>query len=142
MSIPATAFGLVPGVYNVGPTNSQGKTLVVDLSCFIAGARTTRNVLKTRNTAQNQNGSFMQQSFELLQAGTGQAPTQMVVTAPANNVATIVSSDMPVHIIVTTNNGTLDLGQNTLFILTNPIVSLKFINDSNIGTTNINCLIM
>lgn len=137
----STEFGLVPGVYNVSPQTNPGKTLVVDLSCFIAGARSTRNVLKTRNTAQNSGGGFTQEAFELPVAATGQAPSQKVIVAP-NNVATVVSSDLPVHIILTTNNGTLDLGLNTLFVITSSVVSLNFINDAGIGTANVNCLII
>ncbi len=142
MAIPSNQFGPIPGVYTVAPQTTQTKTLVVDLDCFIAGTRTTRNVLRTRNTAQNTNGNFFQQGFSLAQVASNTPPAQLIIPAPSGNEATIVSADSAVHLILQTTTGTLDLGQNTLFALSSPIVSLTFINDLNIGNVNINCIIV
>ncbi len=137
----SNSAGPVPGVYTVPQITQPSKTLVVDLSCFIASAMKTRNVLRVRATAQN-DGQLSQISYTLKQTNAPAAPTQATIPAPAGNVATVLSSNTPVHLIVTTPNGTLDMGQNTLFVITSPIVSIKAINDQNIADADLNCIII
>jgi hypothetical protein len=126
----------------VNLANQVSKTLLVDLSCNIASANRVRNVLKVRAESSNYTGTVSDQQFVLLQTAAGTTPSSNTIVAPTGNSSVIVSSDSPVHLLVTTSVGTYDFGQNTLFVLTSPIVSVQVINDLNYSNVNVACLII
>ena len=122
------------------PTGQISQSLILDLACTIASSRRMRSVLKTRNVATSAVPMLQDQVFVLPQAQASQANSTQKLVAPAGNVCVVVSSDTPVHLVLTNSNGTLDLGQNTMFVLTGGFVSLEVTNDQNVADATVNCV--
>ena len=58
----------------------------------------------------------------------------------SGNQATIVSTNRPVHLVVTRESGTMDMGLQTLFVITNSIIALEFENSQNLADVEINVI--
>jgi hypothetical protein len=124
-------------------SNSLGKTLVLDLACSVATSRYIRNVMNVRAAVQNPSGGFLDQQVELTVAPSGGPISTEVLVAPSGNAVTVVSSDSPVHILVTLpSNEQVDLGLNTLFIVTTSILNITLLNTLNLKATSISCIIV
>ncbi len=132
--MPVTAADLF-----ASPAGQTSQSLILDLACTLASARRMRNVLKTRNVATSAVPVLQDQVFVLPQT-TGGAPSSQTVKAAAGGTCVVVSADTPVHLVLTNSNGTLDLGQNTMFVLTSGFVSLSVTNDQNTGDATVNCI--
>lgn len=130
------------GFVCAAPWVTIDKTLFVDVKASLASVRLNRNVLTTRVAAKSKNNVVLDQTFLLPKTNAGQAVTEHEYKAVADNQMIIVSANRPVHIVLTTANGVLDLGLNTIFILSSPIVSIKFANAENIGNAEINLIVV
>ncbi len=135
---------MIPGAVPipVAPYSSIGKTLIMDLSCNLASRDMARNIMRVRATSSNGTGLVLDQQFTLTQSASGQAFSTTTIEAPSGNAATVVSADNQVHVVLVTATGTLDMGENTIFVITSPIVSVQVINDLNIANVNVACLII
>ena len=124
------------------PFGAQGRSLVVDLSVNMASARQLRNLLKIRNVVNSSLSSMRNESVTLPQVASGQAPSQLEITPSTQTSALVLSSDSPVRLILVTSNGSLNLGEQTLFVFTSGIVSLTLINDQNLNACNVNLILI
>jgi hypothetical protein len=122
------------------PWATASKVLYVDLKCFLASVRSNRNVLSARNSARSINNVVLDQTFKLPATGTSVADATYTYTAAGGNVMTVINANRPVRAVITTANGTLDLGQITMFVLSSPIISVVFTNDLNEGDVEINLI--
>lgn len=126
------------GFVCTSPWSSVDKTLFVDLKVNLASTRQTRNILAARGAARSKSNIHSERSFVLSQVATGLPASEFTVDCDADNMFTVVSSDRPVRLIVTTPNGRLDVGQITMFVLTSQVVKLEFANTANAGNAEVN----
>jgi hypothetical protein len=124
------------------PWATVDRTLYVDLKAFLASVRTNRNVLSTRIAVKSKTNVAVDQTFLLPQVASGQLPAEYKYEAIPDNQMTIVSANRPVHLMLTTPNGILDLGQQTLFVITSTIISLTFKNVENAGNAEVNLILV
>lgn len=130
------------GFVCAAPWATVDKTLFVDVKASLASVRVNRNVLTTRVAARSKNNVVLDQTFLLPKTLVGQALSEYEYKAVADNQMMIISANRPVSIILTTANGVLNLGLNTIFIISSPVVSIKFANAENIGNAEINLIVV
>jgi hypothetical protein len=130
------------GFVVAAPWASTDKVLYVDVNAYLSGVRFKRNVLSTRNGAQSKNNVVLDQSFLLPRVAEGVPLEQYTYTAVPDNQMTIVSANRAIELVLTTPNGVLNLGMNTIFIITSTIVSLRFKNLANLGDAQINLIVV
>lgn len=141
--IPASAQTDTPsGFVCAAPWTTVDRTLYVDVKAYLASVRYNRNVLSTRVGAKSKNNVAQDQTFLLPKAGAGQAPADYLYKGIANNQMTIVSSNRPIHVVLTRESGELDLGMQTILILSSPIISLRFANTENAGDAEVNLIVV
>lgn len=141
--IPASAItDTSSGFICAAPWATVDRTLYVDVKAYLAGVKYNRNVLSTRIAAKSKNNIALDQTFLLPKVDVNQAQTQYEYKASAKNQMTVVSSNRPVHMTLVKEGGTLDLGMQTIFIITSPIVSVTFTNKENIGDAEINLIVV
>lgn len=141
--IPASAQTDTPsGFVCAAPWATVDRTLYVDVKAYLASVRYNRNVLSTRVGVKSKNNVALDQTFLLPKAGRQQANNAYEYRAVPNNQMVIVSSNRPVRIILTRESGVLDLGLQTILILSSPIISLNITNTENIGDAEINLIVV
>lgn len=141
--IPASAQTDTPGGFVcAAPWATVDRTLYVDVKAYLASVKYNRNVLSTRVAAKSKNNVAQDQTFLLPQSGDGQAPTEYLYKGIANNQMTVVSSNRPIHVVITRESGELDLGMQTILILSSPILSLRFTNTENKGDAEVNLIVV
>jgi hypothetical protein len=141
--IPASAQTDTPsGFVCAAPWATVDRTLYVDVKAYLASVKYNRNVLSTRVGVKSKNNVALDQTFLLPKAGHQQANNAYEYRAVPNNQMVIVSSNRPVHIILTRESGVLDLGLQTILILSSPIISLNITNTENIGDAEVNLIVV
>jgi hypothetical protein len=141
--IPASAQTDTPsGFVCAAPWATVDRTLYVDVKAYLASVKYNRNVLSTRVGVKSKNNVALDQTFLLPKAGRQQANTAYEYRAVPNNQMVIVSSNRPVRIILTRESGVLDLGLQTILILSSPIISLNIMNTENIGDAEVNLIVV
>jgi hypothetical protein len=141
--IPASAQTDTPsGFVCAAPWATVDRTLYVDVKAYLASVRYNRNVLSTRVGVKSKNNVALDQTFLLPKAGRQQANNAYEYRAVPNNQMVIVSSNRPVRIILTRESGVLDLGLQTILILSSPIISLNITNTENIGDAEVNLIVV
>lgn len=130
------------GFMVAAPWSTVDKTLYVDIKAYLASVRLNRNVLSARVAVKSKTNVATDQTFLLPQTSNDQANSSYVYTAVPDNATTVVSSNRPVHLVLTTPNGVLDLGQQTLFIFSGPIISVGFTNSQNVGPAEVNLIVV
>ena len=141
--IPASAQTDTPsGFVCAAPWATVDRTLYVDVKAYLASVKYNRNVLSTRVGAKSKNNVALDQTFLLPAAGHQQANNAYEYRAVPNNQMVIVSSNRPVRIILTRESGVLDLGLQTILILSSPIISLNITNTENIGDAEVNLIVV
>ena len=141
--IPASAQTDTPrGFVCAAPWATVDRTLYVDVKAYLASVKYNRNVLSTRVGAKSKNNVALDQTFLLPAAGHQQANNAYEYRAVPNNQMVIVSSNRPVRIILTRESGVLDLGLQTILILSSPIISLVVTNTENIGDAEVNLIVV
>ena len=141
--IPASAQTDTPsGFVCAAPWATVDRTLYVDVKAYLASVKYNRNVLSTRVGAKSKNNVALDQTFLLPAAGHQQANNAYEYRAVPNNQMVIVSSNRPVRIILTRESGVLDLGLQTILILSSPIISLNIMNTENIGDAEVNLIVV
>lgn len=140
--MPSNVVDTPDGFVVAAPWSSIDRALYIDVKCFLSSIRSVRNVLSARLVAKSINNVVLDQSFSLLQAAEGSDFSTFEYQAKAGNVAMVISSNRPVHVILTRASGTLDLGQITMFAISSPIVSVNFVNDENQGDAEINLIVV
>jgi hypothetical protein len=129
-----------PGGFVVNcPWKTLDKAVYVDLKATLASERVARNVLSVRNAAKSRNNLLLEQTVKLGVPING-IPQSYELKGVAGNVMTIFASNYPVSLELTTETGTLLLGQNTLFVITASIVGLKITNDQGLGDAECNII--
>lgn len=121
------------------PWKTLDKALIVDLKAYLASERFTRNVLTARVAAKSASGILKEEAF-ILSNPVNSVPVYRDFEPAAGNIALIVASNYPVLIEVTTETGQLNLGQNTLFVVTAPIVKVRISNTLGLGNAEVNVL--
>lgn len=124
------------------PFGQQSRSLIIDLVANLASARMLRNVLKVRNIVTSSLSIMRNEVITLPQVASTAAPSQVVISPETQTSGMVLSSDTPVRLILVNNAGTLDLGQNTMAVLTSGIVSLTIINDQNLNAANVNLILV
>lgn len=122
------------------PWATVDKTLVVDVRAHLASVRYNRNVLSARAAAKSANNIALDQTF-MLPANVGAVARYEHLAAPGN-VMTIISSNRPIHLILTRETGELDLGLQSMFIISSPVVKLAFANTENKGNAEVNLIVV
>lgn len=141
--IPASAQTDTPsGFVCAAPWATVDRTLYVDVKAYLASVKYNRNVLSTRVGVKSKNNVALDQTFLLPKTGHQQANNAYEYRAVPNNQMVIVSSNRPVHIILTRESGVLDLGLQTILILSSPIISLNITNTENIGDAEVNLIVV
>jgi hypothetical protein len=141
--IPASAQTDTPsGFVCAAPWATVDRTLYVDVKAYLASVKYNRNVLSTRVGVKSKNNVALDQTFLLPKAGRQQANNAYEYRAVPNNQMVIVSSNRPVRIILTRESGVLDLGLQTILILSSPIISLNIMNTENIGDAEVNLIVV
>lgn len=121
------------------PWKTLDKALIVDLKAYLASERFTRNVLTARVAARSESGILKEEVFILSKPVNG-VPVYRDFDPAPSNIALIVASNYPVEIQITNNSGTLNLGQNTLFMVTAGVVKMRVSNTQGLGDAEINIL--
>lgn len=141
--IPASAQTDTPsGFVCSAPWATVDRTLYVDVKAYLASVKYNRNVLSTRNAAKSKNNVALDQTFLLPRAAQGQANAEYEYRAVPENQMTVISANRPVRIILTRESGELDLGLQTIFIISSPIVSVRFSNTQNAGDAEVNLIVV
>lgn len=141
--IPASAQTDTPsGFVCAAPWATVDRTLYVDVKAYLASVKYNRNVLSTRVGVKSKNNVALDQTFLLPKAGYQQANNAYEYRAVPNNQMVIVSSNRPVRVILTRESGELDLGLQTILILSSPMISLRITNTENIGDAEINLIVV
>lgn len=121
------------------PWKTLDKALIVDVKAFLASERFTRNVLTTRISAKSASGILKEEAFILSMPVSGVPVFRDFEPAPGN-IALLIASNYPVLLELTTETGSLSLGQNTLFVITAPVVKVRISNTAGIGNAEVNVL--
>ena len=124
----------------VAPWTTVDRTLYVDLKAFLASVRYNRNVLSTRVAVKSKTNVALDECFILPKSGTTRPATGRRIDLVPGNAMTIVSANRPVGLKVSRESGELDLGTQTLFIITSSIASLEFTNVVNEADVEINVI--
>jgi hypothetical protein len=141
--IPASAQTDTPsGFVCAAPWATVDRTLYVDVKAYLASVKYNRNVLSTRISAKSKNNVALDQTFLLPRASTNQANSEYEYKSVPNNQMTVISANRPVHIVLTRESGVLDLGLQTVFIISSPIISVKFSNTENAGDAEVNLIVV
>lgn len=109
------------------PWGTVDKLLYLDVKAFVASKRYNRNILSSRYTAKSKTTVFTDQTITLPYIKDG-APSTFTYTALPGNSMTIVSANTLVNVVVKTPKGELDLGAQTIFVISSPIMSLVLTN--------------
>jgi hypothetical protein len=141
--IPASAQTDTPsGFVCAAPWTTVDRTLYVDVKAYLASVRYNRNVLSTRNAVKSKNNIALDQTFVLPKADKNTANATYEYRATAQNQMTVVSANRPVHIVAVRETGELDLGLQTIFIISSSIVALRFANTQNEGDAEVNLIVV
>ncbi len=142
-NIPGSAQTDTPqGFVCAAPWATVDRTLYVDLRCYLASVRYNRNVLSTRIAVKSKTNVALDQTFVLPKAAPGAANSGYEYVAVPNSQTVIISSNRPVHLILVRESGRLDLGMQTLFVTSSPIVKVIFANTENAGDAEINLIVV
>lgn len=135
----STPFNQLPGpTVCVSPWTTVDRVLYVDLKAFLASVRYNRNVLSTRIAVKSQTNVAIDETFVLPAMPKDKPSAKRKLDFVSGNQATIVSTNRPVHLVVTRESGTMDMGLQTLFVITNSIIALEFENSQNLADVEIN----
>lgn len=138
MSVPPNQL---PGAtVCVSPWTTVDRTLYVDLKAFLASVRYNRNVLSTRIAVKSKTNVARDETFVLPVMPQGKAATKRRIELESGNQATIVSTNRPIHLIVSRETGVMDMGMQTLFVATDSLVALEFENSLNQADVEINVI--
>lgn len=99
-------------------------------------------LLGTRNAAKSKNNVALDQTFLLPKAGSGQPANAYEYLGVPLNQMVVVSSNRAIRIVLTRESGELDLGLNTIIVLTDSFVKLRFSNDANEGDAEVNLVVV
>lgn len=130
------------GAICVQPWANLDKTLVIDLNVHLAGVRTSRNILSSRNGIKSSSNNHEEIGHLMNKVEPGQPPDEFLYTHKPSNSATIMVCDRPVRVKIKNLNGEIDLGLMLTFILTSPLVSITIVNEKNEGTAELNLVII
>ena len=120
----------------VKPWATVDRTLYVDLKAYLSSVRFNRNVLSTRVAAKAKNNIASHQTL-VLEPG---APP-FKYSAPADTSMVIVNANNPVRMTLSRESGQIDLGEQTLFVITSSIHSVEFVNTGT-ATSEVNLIIV
>lgn len=120
MSTPPTTIDL--------PLRETSKTLLVDIKVSEVGRRLHRNVLAARNAIVPPANFTTEQTLRILRPATASPGTSHVLQGAPGNTVTVVCATAPLQIKVTRDTGVLDLGLQTLFVMSSPLLSLELLN--------------
>jgi hypothetical protein len=137
-----TTTDIPNGFKVVSPLATTDKTLVLDIKCFLASKRLTRNVLSTRNAVKGVANIYEEAGFVLPVVKANGAPSEYEYVHKPGNLATILVSNRLVGLKIKTVNGVLDLGLTTSFILTSSLVSMTITNTMNEGDAELNLIVV
>lgn len=141
--IPASAVTETPsGFICAAPWQSVDRALYIDVNAYLASVRMNRNVLSARVGMRSANNIVTDQTFILTRSDKHRADAYYEVAAKAGNVSTVLASNRPVHVVLKRESGELDMGEQTLLIVTSPIVSLKVTNRQTDGDAEINLIMV
>lgn len=141
--IPAAAQTDTPsGFVCAAPWATVDRTLYVDVKAYLASVRYNRNVLSTRNAVKSKNNVALDQTFVLPRADNGQANASYEYKATPQNQMTVISANRPVHLVIKRETGELDLGLQTIFIISSPVISVRFTNTENAGDAEVNLIVV
>jgi hypothetical protein len=139
--IPGSAQTDTPGGFVcAAPWTTVDRGLYVDIKAYLASVKYNRNVLSTRLAVKSKTNVAKDESFVLPRAAKNQANTSYEFRATPLTQMCIISSNRAVNIVLVRETGELDLGQQTLFIISSPIISVRFTNTENLGDAEINLI--
>lgn len=140
-NIPGSAQTDTPsGFVCSAPWTTVDRALYVDLKANLASVKYNRNVLSTRVGVRSKTNVALDQTFILPRASNHEANNSYEYRAVANNLMTIISANRPVRVVLVRESGELDLGLQSLFVITSPIISVRFTNTENLGDAEINLI--
>lgn len=118
------------------------QALLIDVAAYLTSKKQMRNVAMARTVNVGSGNVVTDMSFSLPNNG-NLPPAQYEFTAPNGNIATFITSSLPVRLLLSTPNvSMLDLGPVTMLILTSPIVALKFVNDQQQGSCEVKLVVV
>jgi hypothetical protein len=142
-NIPGRAQTDTPsGFVCAAPWATVDRALYVDVKAYLGSVRYNRNVLSTRFAAKCENNIVTDQTFILGQVEKNMAFSTFEFKAHAKNVMTVVSANRPVHLVLVRADGELDLGLQTMFVISSSIVALRFSNTENLGNAEVNLIVV
>lgn len=130
------------GFVCAAPWATVDRTLYLDVKAYLGSVRYNRNILSTRNAARSANNIALDQTFVLGQTDKNAARSVYEHRAAANNSMTVISANRPVHVVVVRESGELDLGMQTIFVISSSIVSVRFANTENAGNVEVNLIVV
>lgn len=110
------------GFQLANPVETLTKSIVLDLKCSVASARMLRNLLATRVGLRSPSNTYVNTSFTLTSA------TPYTHTLPASATGLVLVSNRKVQLTVTNANGTLNLGEGTMFVFTSNLTLVSVAN--------------
>ena len=132
----------VNGFVSAAPWATAERTMYLDLKAYIAGVRYNRNVLSSRHAARSRTNVLTDQILALPAVPAGAQVSRHEFTAPANNTMTVISANRPVRLVLQRESGSLDMGLQSLFVISSSVVSILLENSSNDGDAEINLLVV
>ncbi len=119
-------------------------TLILDLNFAQTASLASyyRELGSKRFSLSNMQNSVVYHEFVLPTVDSGFLPSSYTLAVPKNTVGVVITADTQIHLILTMNNGAVyDLGQNTIFILSNSVSTVQFINDLNISNAQVSYIV-
>ncbi len=118
------------------------RALIVDLSAYLGSVKQMRNVALARTVNVGSGNVVTDMDFSLPNNG-NLPPAEYKFSAPNGNIATLITSSLPVHLWLTTPYvADLDLGPVTMIVLTSPIIGLRFVNDQKEGSCEVKLVVV
>lgn len=117
-----------PPVVALPPMADAVRAILVDLRCYEIGRRTHRNVLMARNTVNPAN--FVAEQSLTLKGSAAVSGKSHTIQGTDGNTVTLMTATAPLRVRVTRDTGVLDLGPQTMLVLTSEILSLQIENEA------------
>lgn len=134
-------IGVVPDGVIATPWANNPKCLMVDITASLIGVRFAQQVLSSRSTAKSLSNTALVQSFMLQKSNFGEPPPCQIIKAPSNSKMVVLVANRPVRTVLVRECGRLDLGMQTMFVLTDSFVSLE-VSNTEAAETEVNLVLV